>query len=155
MGKIIPVILVLLGLGGGLAAGLFLRPEPAAPVARPDGADPRASVPTGPRGLFEIPNQFMVPVMAEDRIAAVIVITLALEIAEPQRAQVASSLPRLRDAMLQVMFDHANSGGFNGAFTANATMDQLRRALLEAGQKVLGPDVVFSVLVTDILRTGA
>ncbi len=154
MGKVIAVILVLLGVGGGLAAGLILRPA-AAPPEAPDGVEMLASVPTGKRGLFEIPNQFMVPVMHEDRIAAVIVITLALEISEPHRAEVASSLPRLRDAMLQVMFDHANSGGFHGAFTANTTMDQLRRALLEAGQKAVGRDAVFSVLVTDILRTGA
>lgn len=155
MGKLIPVILMLLGLGGGVGAGLMLRPDAAPPDAQAEISDPRPAVPAGMRGVFEIPNQFMVPVMVEGRIAAVFILNLALEIAEPQRDEVANSLPRLRDAMLQVMFDHANTGGFHGAFTASSTMEQLRRALLEAGQNVLGRDALFSVLITDIQRSGA
>lgn len=104
--------------------------------------------------MVEIPNQFMVPLIVDDRIATVIVITLAMEIDEAQRAQVTTNLPRLRDAMLQIMFDHANSGGFEGVFTANSTLASLRSALLEAGQKILGRDVVLGVLITDIARSG-
>lgn len=154
MRKLIPVILILLGIGGGLGAGLALRP-----VAEVDEQDPvEATLPARPMGVeigvFEIPNQFMVPLIADDRIAKVLVLALALEIDDAQRDLVAANLPRLRDAMLQIMFDHANSGGFEGVFTANTALGTLRAALLEAGQKILGRDVVLGVLITDILRSG-
>jgi flagellar FliL protein len=155
MRKLIPVILILLGIGGGLGAGLALRPVPEAEEVT-DLAEPRPALPANLEiGVFEIPNQFMVPLIVEDRIASVLILTVALEINEAQRATVSTDLPRLRDAMLQVMFDHANSGGFSGAFTANTTLSALRRALLEAGQKISGQDVIVKVLITDILRSGA
>lgn len=157
MRKLIPVLLILLGIGGGLGAGIFLRPAPEVQdLADSDAPAPaRPGVPAGIElGVVEIPNQFMVPLIVDDRIATVIVITLAMEIDEAQRAQVTTNLPRLRDAMLQIMFDHANSGGFEGVFTANSTLASLRSALLEAGQKILGRDVVLGVLITDIARSG-
>ena len=155
MRKLIPVILILLGIGGGLGAGLVLRPVPEAEEVTGLAAHTPALPANMDIGVFEIPNQFMVPLIIEDRIASVLILTLALEIDEAQRATVSTDLPRLRDAMLQVMFDHANSGGFSGAFTANTTLAALRRALLEAGQKISGQDVIVKVLITDILRSGA
>ena len=155
--KIIPVLLILLGIGGGVGAGLYLRPVPEITeiVAEDATPLPRTGTPPGVElGVFEFPNQFMVPLIVEDRIATVVVLSLALEIDDAQRALVTVNLPRLRDAMLQIMFDHANLGGFQGVFTANSTLGTLRSALLEAGQKTLGRDVVFGVLVTDILRGG-
>lgn len=158
MRKFIPIILILLGIGGGLGAGLALRPSPDIEEhADNDAALPeRTALPAGIEiGVFEIPNQFMVPLIVEDRVASVLVLTLAMEIDEAQRTLVATNLPRLRDAMLQIMFDHANSGGFSGAFTTNTTLGTLRNALLEAGQHILGRDVVLKVLITDILRSGS
>jgi hypothetical protein len=52
---------------------------------------------------------------------------------------------------LQVLFDHANSGGFDGAYTDAANLITLRTALLEAAKSVLN-DTVSDVLITDILR---
>lgn len=59
--------------------------------------------------------------------------------------------PKLRDALLSVMFLHANSGGFDGQFTGGEAMRDLRGSLLEATRDVIGDDI-YSVLVTDILR---
>jgi hypothetical protein len=53
--------------------------------------------------------------------------------------------------MLQVLFDHANSGGFNGSFTDGANLVLLRKALLEAALRIFGKDVT-DVLIVDILR---
>jgi hypothetical protein len=60
--------------------------------------------------------------------------------------------PKIRDAFLTVLFDHANSGGFDGAFTSSGSMEILRRALREAGQKAVGEAVVSDVLITGIVR---
>ncbi len=156
MGKLIPVLLIVLGLGAGLGAGLMLRPAPM-PEDKADSApapQPQQLAATE-IGLFEFPNHFMVPLVTDDRITAMIVVQLALEIRNDSRALVVASAPRLRDRLLQVMFDHANTGGFRGAFTAHDTLGLLRRNLLEAAQHALGEGVVLGVLITDLLRTGA
>lgn len=157
MGKLIPILLILLGLGAGLGAGLVLRPVPETDTGEISPPDPAPQpVPSGVEtGIFEFGNQFMVPLVEDGRITAVIVVKLAIEIAEGQRATVVANTPRLRDALLQVMFDHANIGGFQGAFTAQNNLALLRRSLLEAAQHRLGADIVFEVLITDLLRTGS
>ena len=156
MGKLIPVILILLGLGAGVGAGLFLRPAPPEPdeaqteePAAPVSADIEALE------LFEFPSQFMVPLVVDGRIAHTVVLRVALEFTGVEAPYIEANAPRLRDALLQVMFDHANSGGFQGTFTDNATLTHLRRALLEAAQKLLGADVARGVLITELLRVGS
>ena len=59
--------------------------------------------------------------------------------------------PRLRDAFLQVLFDHSNLGGFDGVFTSAANMRALRNALRTEAQRIIGPNV-YDVLITDIVR---
>ncbi|MEN8917572.1 MAG: flagellar basal body-associated protein FliL, partial [Octadecabacter sp.] len=59
--------------------------------------------------------------------------------------------PRLRDAFLQVMFDHANIGGFNGVFTASSNMRILREALQDAADQVMRGHIT-DVLIVDIVR---
>ncbi|MGY6706410.1 flagellar basal body-associated FliL family protein [Roseinatronobacter sp.] len=154
MAKLIPILLILLGVAGGVGAGLWLRPAPEpsevtaedVPLVDPSQLDVT---------LFEMKNQFMVPLLEGDRIVSVIVMSLTLEIAGAEENAVLRNEPRLRDRFLQVMFDHANTGGFDGMFTSNNNMTLLRQALLETGQSLLGRDVVTGVLITDILRSGA
>lgn len=156
MRRLIPIILICLGIGAGGAAGLMLRPD-TEPVDAEDTLTPPQPVTLyeAELGVFEFTNQFVVPVVIGDQIASVVVLSLALEINESRREGVTNNRPRLRDALLQVLFDHANAGGFTGPFTAQTTLGPLRRALLEAAQKTLGSDVVSGVLITDIIRTGA
>ena len=149
--KLLPVLLVLSGLGAGVGAGLVLRPDPPAPMA--EGEIPPDPVPDQALALHEMRSQFMVPLVEEARVTSMVVLHLALEIPEMHKDMVAAAEPRLRDRLLQVMFDHANAGGFDGMFTANNTMALLRQALLETAQSVLGRDVVRGVLITDILRS--
>jgi hypothetical protein len=152
MGKLLPVILVVLGIGAGVGAGLALRPDPPAPEADAEVVAP--PVPDTALALHEMGSQFMIPIVDGARVTSMVVMQLALEVREDQKAIVAASEPRLRDRLLQVMFDHANSGGFDGMFTANNAMGVLRQALLETAQATLGADVVRGVLITDILRSG-
>jgi hypothetical protein len=57
----------------------------------------------------------------------------------------------LRDAFLQVMFQHANVGGFEGNFLNNSGLGALRRNLLEAGISTVGP-AVHDVLIVDMVK---
>ena len=50
------------------------------------------------------------------------------------------------------MFRHANSGGFDGSFTAGTKMEDLKSALLAAAQEILPETPVDEVLITEIAR---
>ena len=80
-----------------------------------------------------------------------VVLSLSIEVQAGNTEAVYQREPKLRDEFLQVLFDHANAGGFEGSFTDTANMTDLRRALTEASQSVLG-DLVLNVLIPDIAR---
>ena len=80
-----------------------------------------------------------------------VVITLSLETKVGMAEKIRLYEPKLRDVFLQVLFDHANMGGFRGAFTRSDVMTPLRTALREAAQQLLGRDV-YDVLIMDITR---
>lgn len=166
MGKLLPLILALVGTGAGVGAGVALRPEPQA-EAKADGelAHPcgeaaegseagkgdKTSDPDAAVDYVKLNNQFVIPVVTEGAVSALVVLAMSLEVVEGSREAVFEREPKLRDAFLQVLFDHANAGGFNGAFTDSAPMKILRRALREAAHKVMG-EAVRDVLIIDIVR---
>lgn len=165
MKLLVPLALGLAGLGGGLAAGHFLRPpspeaaaaqtaappaDPAAEAAALAGAPPPFD-PAAKRDYVKLDRQFVVPVVSDRTVGALMILTLSVEVEEGLGAEVIGREPKLRDMFLRVMFRHAQSGGFDGAFTAGPAMRDLRGALVEAARSVIGPGV-HDVLVTDILR---
>lgn len=173
MGRLLPILLVVLGLAGGVGAGLFLAPAPepsaacgpapeaACPEVSPAGTgDPDPSAAASPPPVLlpgeavdyvKLNNQFVIPVIVADTVSALVVVSLTLEVTAGTNTAVFDREPRLRDAFLQVLFDFAYSGGFDGPFTQSANLATLRRALRETGQSVIGP-TVRDVLIVDIVR---
>jgi hypothetical protein len=172
---LLPILMALFGLGGGIGAGLFLMPAPV-PEAEADGsghadggldnpcgemapkAEPEPAV-VGEDGevlhdYVKLNNQFVVPVVDGADVAALVILSLSLELPPGMSERVYTLEPKLRDAFLQVLFDHANAGGFDGAFTAGTKMEGLRQALLETAQSVVGSEVT-DVLIEDIVRQDA
>ena len=96
-------------------------------------------------------NQFVVPLIEGGKVGAMVILSLSVEVTSGQTSDVYTKEPKLRDSFLQVMFDHANAGGFDGPFTDSANMIALRRALLESARQTLG-DSAQDVLITDIVR---
>jgi flagellar protein FliL len=96
-------------------------------------------------------NQFVVPVVENGSVVAMVILSLSLEVAPGSTEAVYTREPKLRDVFLQVLFDHANSGGFRGTFTDGANLVVLRQALLEIARRTLG-EVVSDVLIVDIAR---
>ena len=80
-----------------------------------------------------------------------VVVSLSLEIELEQGDLVYRVEPKIRDAFLKVLFDHANNGGFSGAFTESVALYPLRKALREAAQSILG-EIVRDVLIVDMVR---
>ena len=167
MRKLLPVLLVILGLAGGVGAGLFLKPAPDAGTeahaeASEDGAEEHATAESQGDAADEhaepselefvkLNNQFIVPVVDDGRVTSLVVMSISLQVTTGTRETVFAREPKLRDSFLQVLFDHANVGGFNGTFTTSENLRSLRAALLEAAQKSLG-DTVSDVLIIDLVR---
>lgn len=162
LGKILPILLAVSGLGAGVGAGLALRPAPEEMVASPSCEDlnPAGLVEKRPpptaeaalqREYVKLNNQFVVPVVGDRLVDALVVMALAVEVAQGKASDVYTREPKLRDAFLQVLFDHASIGGFDGEFTNAKNMDILRAALTETAQTLVGT-IVTGVLITDIAR---
>ncbi len=166
MKKLLPVLLVVFGLIGGAAAGWFMRP--ATEVAVPKDPDDQAENDNEPdagdygRGYDEDPsgemeyvklnNQFIVPIVNDGDVSALVVMSLSLEVKMGESEAVYTKEPKIRDALLSVLFQHANAGGFNGTFTAIRNLDVLRNMLTEATRQAMESDLVANVLIIDIVR---
>lgn len=160
---LIPVVLALVGVGGGIGAGLMLGAGPEEDVAdsedaAPDQGEANDAAPsqedlvnTDEIEFARLSNQFIVPVVRAEEVDALVVLSLTLEVTPGGTEVVFSNEPRLRDRMLSVLFDHANTGGFDSNFTETATREKLRNGLREAAKRVLG-DVLVDVLIVDIVR---
>lgn len=170
MGKIFPVLLMIVGLVGGGSAGYFMQPEPAEMIpceetngkaqeedqcveisSDTESVKSSGNIETSSLGYVKLTKQFVVPVLKENRVTALVVMSLSIEITDSMSEMVYDKEPKLRDSFLKVMLAHANSGGFEGQFTTGEPMKDLRGSLQEAAQEILGYDVT-DVLVTDILR---
>ena len=165
MKKLLPIILAILGLGAGIGAGLALKPTQVEtaeeapcgevemiPSSTQEEQQSEASGEEETNSDFlKMNNQFVVPVVADNKVTALVVMSLSLEMEPGTSEAFYQREPKLRDAFLQVLFDHANSGGFDGVFTEGRKLENLRSALLETAQKTMGTSVR-KVLVTDILR---
>ena len=143
--KLFPLILGLAGLGAGIGAGVFLRSAPQEHTATAD-AEPKV-----PPEYVKLNNQFVIPVVESGQVAALVVVSLSLEVTAGSTETVFAREPKLRDVFLQVLFDHANAGGFRGSFTDGSNLIVLRQALKEVAMQVLG-DMVSDVLIVDIAR---
>jgi len=101
--------------------------------------------------FVKINNQFVIPVVKDTKVTSLVVMSLNVEVEQGNREVVYEQEPKLRDEFLQVMFNHANHGGFEGVFTQANRLETLRIALREVAIGVLG-EVVHDVLVTNIVR---
>ncbi|HVH01817.1 MAG TPA: flagellar basal body-associated FliL family protein [Amaricoccus sp.] len=95
---------------------------------------------------------FVVPIFKDDKVTAMVVVSLALETEAEAASKIEGLKPRLRDSFLKVMFRHANSGGFDGSFTGGRKMEDLKSALRAAAKEVLHEKPVGEVLITEIAR---
>lgn len=166
MAKIIPLLLIVFGMLAGGGAGILLRPVPQddavcagelhLPECEEVEIDEVADVTdqkVDPAAVqyVKLNNQFVVPVVKDGSVTSLVVMSLSIETIPSMTDTVFKLEPKLRDAFLQVMFLHANSGGFEGQFTSGETMKDLKGSLFEAAREILG-DAITNVLITDILR---
>lgn len=164
MKLLLPILLAVVGTGLGVGAGIFLKPaapemaeDPCGDVqpAHDDMDEMEEEAPAedgvATREYVKMNNQFVIPVVREDRVGSLVVLSLSVEVPIGRSDVVYGREPKLRDMFLQVLFEHANVGGFDGTFTNTSNMDVLRRSLLETVRREVG-SIVSDVLITDIVR---
>ena len=156
---------MLVGASGGAGLGLLLRPD--AEMASSVVIDHEAEAPEDDHAVaatdghgepvtsaveyVALQRQLIVPLVDENRVDALIVLSLSIEAKSGNIEVIYDREPKLRDEFLQVLFRHANTGGFEGTFTSGEAMRDLKAALSAASHDVLGA-ISHQVLVTEILR---
>ena len=155
MAKLLPLILLIIGVAAGGGAGMVLKkpPEECVEESCPDedvAAEDEGAEAEEPN-YVRMKNQFVVPVVKNDRVQSLVVLDISLETEPGSEDLIYTREPKLRDGFLRVLFDHAHIGGFDGTFTESGRLSLLRVALLEAAQSVIGASVS-DILITDIVR---
>lgn len=173
--KILPILLPVVALIGGIAAGTVLQPggsdsggaHAAAADAHGDahgddhggGHDDAAAHASdghggaegdGP-GFFTFPSQFFVPLARNGDMGAMIILTLVLETKASKVESLEKQEHRLRDALLRQLLIHANTSGFDGNYTVDRNLERLRTDLLRVARGAT--DIpIDAVLIQDIVR---
>ena len=168
---LIPVLLALIGTlaGGGAAWYMSHGAEtvddahatapadcapPVALVTAQDHAAPPVLVDAAQladREYVKLNNQFVVPLLTETRVAALVVLSVTIETQIGKTEVVYAREPKLRDLFLEALFDQASLGRFSGEFATPANLRPLRDELTQIARRVLGPEVS-DVLITDLAR---
>lgn len=102
MSKLLPLLLIIIGIAAGGIASFFLRPAPGAQTATlPDGEAHAADTPAPSSGAYgdadievadfvKLNNQFVIPVVKDGRVSSLVVMSLSLEVGVGGREQVYS-----------------------------------------------------------------
>ena len=150
---LLPVIILGFGVAGGVVVASSLprfNLENCFPADAHEVEPPPVETEV-PTEFVKLNNQFLVPVISDERVKSLVVMSLSLEVTEGTQETVFLIEPRLRDILLRVLFEHANQGGFDGAFTSAVQLDSLREKLRAAGRDILG-ETLRDVLIVDVAR---
>lgn len=99
---------------------------------------------------YKFPQQFFVPILRDGRLDSTMVLSLSAEMPGTASEKVYAHEIKLRDALLRQLLIEANTGSFDGNFTADAKLRALRASLLTSVQAIV-PEID-DVLIGDIAR---
>ena len=174
---LIPLVMLLFGLGGGVGAAIFLAPAEPEETAEDGGENPTETMDEaaaddhadasggdqtepvmdvvdpdkGAVEFLDLSNQFIIPLVKDGQVEGIVVVSISLEVKEGTIAGVNLFEPKIRDKFLQVLFNHANNGGFSGNFTEFRYLQSLKDDLLRNAKLVTQGDVT-DVLILDLVR---
>ncbi|WP_172330252.1 flagellar basal body-associated FliL family protein [Mangrovicoccus sp. HB161399] len=156
---LIPLVIVLLGVGIGSGAGWFLAPKP--PEVPECACDqPADGTAAGEAPADETPpdyeyvdmnGQFVVPIIENDQVTGMMVMSLSLETEMGMREAVYAKEPKLRDEFLSILFGYSSIGGFADNYLDLDNLKVIRNDLTAKAQQIAG-SIVNAVLIVDMIR---
>lgn len=161
---ILPLIIILFGVGGGGAAGYFLRPAPPpmaecacdetmGEAAKVEAADAPPAEEEVNYDYVNLKNQFVVPVIENETMTGMVVMSLSLEVTPGSQDEIFNREPRLRDEFLRILFAYSTIGGFAGSYLESSDLRVIRNDLTKAARDLVG-ESVNEVLIVDLIRQG-
>lgn len=161
MGKLLILLaFALIGIGGGVGAGYFLKPPPAESPGTDHADDAHADKPAAPEGghgtagessYVKIGRQMIIPVVEARETQALMLFELAVDVPAEDAGTVHAMEPRLRDAFLRELFRMSHTGAFMKNYTDEHVIEELRRNLTRAAREHLHLDSA-EVLILDVMR---
>jgi len=166
MKKLLPIIIALIGLGGGVAAGAVMKPVEEHVVGEHAGdghgemADAGHGDGHGDKSLKNekdaedliyvgLEKPFFVPVIRHGRTNTLVRLDIHLEVPEDMKEDVAKHDPKLRDAFLRTVMNFSYEDGFSRV-QGGEGFAILRDDLLISAREILGSSVK-AVLIGEIL----
>ena len=162
---ILPVLLSISAAGGVFTANMLQGDAPSASskdgahgAAKSDAAKghgeghgAEATLKSDSSGFMKFKRQFVVPVMKDQAVEALVLLNLGLDIDESKRDDIFRKEPRFRDTFIRELLQLSNDGYFNEEMTSPNTYEVVRETLLRAAKSV-DNEAVNDVLILDFSR---
>ncbi|MEM9422662.1 MAG: hypothetical protein AAF986_09175 [Pseudomonadota bacterium] len=162
MANILPIIIVLIAVGGSGFAAMTLRGGDAPSKEASYGGD-HGKAGGGVHdvsakgedkvvtGYYKFQRDFIVPVMRKDYVDAVVLISFSVEMNEDEIEKIRPKEPRFRDAFMKTLLGLSHSGLFDSDITAPDVYDTLQSSLSETASSVMG-EAAQGIVIVDFAR---
>lgn len=147
----VPILLAMFGLvSGALTGSYWYASHGRAAVAEPALGEEAAGASTSV-AFVDLDRKFVIPLVRGNRVRALIVTELKLEVDQSAEDRAREMTPGLRDAFLGTLYAMAVEGLFDGDLFSHSVQDRMRQRLLEAARGILQGDAR-AVLIAELLR---
>ncbi|MEM9600900.1 MAG: flagellar basal body-associated FliL family protein [Pseudomonadota bacterium] len=164
-----PVILGVSAFGGVMVADIV---RPSAPASTDDhdakgdahgkaskdshgkgdkGGHGDAAAYAGDTEFLKFKRQFVVPVLKNDTVHALVLLNIGLEVSAKERDHLFRMEPRFRDAFIRELLALSDTGYLDGDLTSPDTYEVLRETLIRAAHEI-AKEGIKDVLILDLSR---
>ncbi|MEM7728176.1 MAG: flagellar basal body-associated FliL family protein [Pseudomonadota bacterium] len=106
---------------------------------------------SGSTEYIKFKRQFVVPVLKNEAVDALILLNLGIEVSASRRDEMFRKEPRFRDAFIRELLQLSDRGYFDQELTSPDTYEVLRETLARAAKEI-SEDGVTDVLILDLSR---
>lgn len=105
----------------------------------------------GETEFLKFKRQFVVPVLKDDTVHALVLLNIGLEVSAKERDHLFRMEPRFRDAFIRELLALSDTGYLDGDLTSPDTYEVLRETLIRAAHEI-AKDGIKDVLILDLSR---
>lgn len=171
LNKILPILITLIAVGGAGFAALQIKGAPQRPekeVSHEGGHDGggehgggdhgeggvhkvEAAEPKNQLGYLDFQRNFIIPVVGENRVDALILLTFSIEMDASKIEEARTREPRIRDAFMKTLLTLSHEGVLSQDITDPDVYTIIQERLLATAKSIVDEDVE-SILLVDFAR---